>query len=103
MPTVVVYPSLMSRDRDVAVISLRGARTGALAGALALALSAVLAPALAQQPEAARSEARLPDDRSFDELLQAARAAARADRNRESADLFALAIAKAPDRRRELL
>lgn len=36
-------------------------------------------------------------------LVDAARAAARADRNREAADLFARAIAQAPDRRRELL
>lgn len=36
-------------------------------------------------------------------LVEAARAAARADRNREAADLFACAIAQAPHRRRELL
>lgn len=36
-------------------------------------------------------------------LLDAARAAARADRNREAADLFARAIAQAPHRRPELL
>lgn len=35
--------------------------------------------------------------------VEAARAAARADRNREAADLFARAIAQAPARRRELL
>jgi hypothetical protein len=38
-----------------------------------------------------------------DSLLDAARAAARADRNREAADLFAQAIQAAPSRRRELL
>jgi hypothetical protein len=35
--------------------------------------------------------------------IDAARAAARADRNREAADLFARALAEAPERRRELL
>jgi tetratricopeptide (TPR) repeat protein len=35
--------------------------------------------------------------------IAAARAAARADRNREAADLFARALAQAPERRRELL
>jgi tetratricopeptide (TPR) repeat protein len=41
--------------------------------------------------------------RSTGELIDAARAAARADRNRESADLFAQAIQLSPQRRRELL
>ncbi len=40
---------------------------------------------------------------SADDLIATARAAARADRNRESADRFAEAIARAPQRRRELL
>ena len=43
------------------------------------------------------------DSRSVDELLAAARQAARADRNREAADLFARAIDRAPHRRSELL
>lgn len=43
------------------------------------------------------------DNRGVDELVAAARQAARADRNREAADLFARAIDRAPQRRRELL
>lgn len=71
-------------------------------GSLALALSTALAgPALAQQPGAAPAVAA--DDRSAAQLVDAARQAARADRNREAADLFALAIARQPQRRRELL
>jgi hypothetical protein len=66
-----------------------------------LAACALPAAAMAQQPPATQPIAV--DHRSADELLQAARQAARADRNRESADLFALAIARAPQRRRELL
>ena len=63
---------------------------------MALPMSAQALPAPATQEAAA-------DNRSIDQLLQAARQAARADRNREAADLFALAIARAPQRRREVL
>ena len=59
------------------------------------------AAGMAQQVPAAQ---QVPSDiRSVNELLAAARQAARADRNREAADLFARAIDRAPQRRSELL
>lgn len=56
---------------------------------------------MAQQVPAAQ---QVPSEiRSVDELLASARQAARADSNREAADLFARAIDRAPQRRSELL
>lgn len=91
----------MSRIRSSSPIRL-SQRAGAFAArTLVLALGVAAAPAFAQQAAAATVSAV--DSRSADQLVDAARQAARADRNGESADLFALAIAKAPQRRRELL
>ncbi|HMA07183.1 MAG TPA: tetratricopeptide repeat protein, partial [Ramlibacter sp.] len=85
------------------VPTVRTGRTVAsLIPPLALAIACALAgSALAQTPPATGQAAV--DNRSVDQLVDAARQAARTDRNRESADLFALAIARAPQRRRELL
>lgn len=63
--------------------------------------SAVIAQTTTPPDAAGRAER--PAEASVQALIEAARAAARADRNRESADLFARAIAAAPQRRRELL
>ena len=68
----------------------------AFATCMALPMSAQALPAPATQEAAA-------DNRSIDQLLQAAREAARTDRNRDAADLFAQAIERAPQRRGELL
>jgi tetratricopeptide (TPR) repeat protein len=69
--------------------------------AFSAALVAVAFPpsALAQTPPSPQPAGPA----NADGLLEAARAAARADRNREAADLFAQALQAAPARRRELL
>jgi len=66
---------------------------------LALLPAAWPLPARTQPPPPAAAAPA----RSADDLVSAARAAARADRNREAGDLFAGAIAADPARRRELL
>jgi tetratricopeptide (TPR) repeat protein len=74
---------------------------------LARAVPACLAASLLLQPGgpvfAQASAAAVSDDRSAASLVEAARTAARANRNREAADLLALAIARDPARRAELL
>ena len=78
------------------------AAAASLVPVLALASFLALAMAARAQPAPATPEAAA-DSRSVDPLLEAARQAARADRNREAADFFGLAIARAPQRRREVL
>ena len=68
----------------------------------ATALPLTAAVQAAPSALATQAAAALPND-SVDSLVQAARVAAQTDRNRESAHLFAQAIALAPERRRELL
>lgn len=70
-------------------------RLVALGAAAAGAWSLPASAQLAAPPQATAS--------SVQSTIAAARAAARADRNREAADLFARALAQAPERRRELL
>lgn len=93
----------MSINRNsVTAINLRTGRAGAfLLGAIALAAGG--APAARAQAQIAATGQPAVDSRSAEQLVDAARQAARGDRNRESADLFALAIARAPQRRREWL
>lgn len=92
----------MSRD-TAATIAVRTGRAAASLIHLFALLAACTLPlaGLAQQVPATRQVP--PDGRSADELVAAARQAARADRNREAADLFARAIERAPQRRSELL
>jgi len=73
--------------------------------ALAIAWAACSLGAIAQTaaPPGPAQRAEPPVDGSVQALIDAARAAARADRNRESADLFARAIAASPRHRHELL
>lgn len=68
---------------------------------LAFIVAAAAAPQGRAQVGAATPAAA--DAVAAQSLVEAARAAARSDRNREAADLFARAIAQAPHRRRELL
>lgn len=70
-------------------------------GALALP-SAGLAQPMPALPDVNSGQAA-PNELSSLQLVEAARAAARNDRNQESADLFRRAIQQAPERRRDLL
>jgi tetratricopeptide (TPR) repeat protein len=63
----------------------------------------LLGAASACPPHALAQPATLPQAQLAQDTIDAARAAARADRNRAAADLFARAIEQAPQRRRELL
>jgi tetratricopeptide (TPR) repeat protein len=76
--------------------------TRRLAGVVAC-LAGCWTLAAAQAPTAAPAPAAGQPPASTQALVDAARAAARADRNREAADLFGRAIAASPPHRRELL
>lgn len=71
--------------------------------AVTLAAGAAMLPCASYAQDARAAGATTFTDRSAADLVEAARDAAKNDRNRESADLFAEAIRLAPGRRQELL